>query len=498
MENFQDIILVNNNFSIGIIVPITSKRRNYKNVKETDFFKILIPGFLETYDKSGKYNYNFYLGYDDDDSFYINNKEEMEKLFNKIFEQKIGFKMIEMINLQGKVGQIWSRLADAASKESDYLYQIGDDIKMMDSGWEDVFISELVKNNNIGVTGPNDINNKRILTQSFVHITHLKIFGDYYPPRITNSYIDDWITAVYKPNKIKHIRVRNSGGEPRYSIVACKDDYLNCLKKSLIVLDIYLNLHNLKKPTNKMSRRRKIIKKNTSHIPDDLTIGIITPVTSKKRNYTEIMDTDFFKILIPGFLETYDKSGKYNYNFYLGYDDDDSFYINNKEEMEKLFNKIFEQKIGFKMIEMINLQGKVGQIWSRLADAASKESDYLYQIGDDIKMMDSGWEDVFISHLLETSNIGVTGPDDINNQRVLTQSFVHTTHLKIFQDYFPKEIKNWYIDDWITAVYKPRKIKHIKVRNSGGEPRYDVDDNKDNYLKILIKSRTTLKEYLMN
>ena len=246
-----------------------------------------------------------------------------------------------------------------------------------------------------------------------------------------------------------------------------------------------------------MSRRRIIQKKNIINIQEGLTIGIIVPVTSRKRNYKDIMDTDFFKILIPGFLKTYDKSGKYKYNFYIGYDNDDSFYINNKEEIEKAFDKMFEGKVGLKIIEMIDLRGKVGEIWSRLANIGSEDCDYLYQLGDDIKMISSGWEDTFISQLLSSSNIGVTGPNDLNNQNILTQSFVHITHLKIFGDYYPKGIKNWYIDDWITAVYRPKKIKHILVNNIGGMPRYEIEDNRDNYLKILKESRIILKDYLM-
>ncbi len=245
-----------------------------------------------------------------------------------------------------------------------------------------------------------------------------------------------------------------------------------------------------------MPRTRVIKKEKLIPVPDNLTIGIIVPVCSRKRNYENVLDTDFFRLLVNSFSKTYDKSGKYNYNFYLGYDNDDLFFINNKERMKTEFDRIFENKIGFNMIEMINLQGKVGEIWSRLADVSSKECDYLYQIGDDIEIISSDWENVFISELLKNDNIGVTGPNDINNPRLLTQSFVHTTHLKIFTDYYPKEIENWYIDDWITAVYRPSKIRHIMVRNSGGDPRYNIVNDKNNFLGVLNVSKKILEEYL--
>jgi hypothetical protein len=50
-------------------------------------------------------------------------------------------------------------------------------------------------------------------------------------------------------------------------------------------------------------------------------------------------------------------------------------------------------------------------------------------------------------------NFGVTGPSDVSNRRILTQSFVHRTHIDIFGIYFAEPFKNWWSDDWLTKVY---------------------------------------------
>ena len=50
---------------------------------------------------------------------------------------------------------------------------------------------------NFGITGPRDTNNARLMTQSFAHCTHLRIFGWYYRPAFANWYSDDWATQVY-------------------------------------------------------------------------------------------------------------------------------------------------------------------------------------------------------------------------------------------------------------------------------------------------------------
>lgn len=257
-----------------------------------------------------------------------------------------------------------------------------------------------------------------------------------------------------------------------------------------------------------MSRRLRRIRKNEITQPetkllkyypnDKFSIGFIIPVTSNKRNYREVKDTDFFRILFPSFLKTVSSDTRYSYSFYLGYDDDDQFYLNHLEEMKQHFDNVSEGKYKLEMHPMSGLKGKVGQIWSNLALIASKDCDYLYQSGDDIEYLTSGWEDIFISELRKKDNIGVVGPYDINRciYTLLTQSFVHVTHLQIFGYYYPSEIENWYVDDWITNIYNQRSDKRIRVRNSGGLPRYKVNNDKKNYLNILRKTRPKLYQFL--
>jgi hypothetical protein len=69
--------------------------------------------------------------------------------------------------------------------------------------------------------------------------------------------------------------------------------------------------------------------------------------------------------------------------------------------------------------------------------------DYMYQINDDTAMASSGWEKGLTSVLQQSHNLGVTGPKDANNHRILTQSFVHRTHVAIFDCYFDGAFKNW-------------------------------------------------------
>ncbi len=49
--------------------------------------------------------------------------------------------------------------------------------------------------------------------------------------------------------------------------------------------------------------------------------------------------------------------------------------------------------------------------------------------------------------------VGVTAPEDAGNKRVLTQSFVHRTHVEALGLYYHPVFKNWFSDDWVTRVY---------------------------------------------
>ena len=226
-------------------------------------------------------------------------------------------------------------------------------------------------------------------------------------------------------------------------------------------------------------------------------IGIIIPTTSNNRNYVEVKKIDFFEIFMNNFLKTFNQN--YHFTIYLGFDDDDQFYNSNLVEIKNYFDLITnDYNINLKLHKISNLKGKVGEIWSKLADIAVNDNcEYLYQIGDDVKIINSGWEEAFINKLKKLDNVGVVGPLDVNNSTILTQSFVHNTHLNIFDNYFPKELINWFVDDWITNVYKPNNsfcLKKYKIKNEVNA-RYNVVNDKKKYKKILKRDKKLFDKY---
>jgi hypothetical protein len=101
--------------------------------------------------------------------------------------------------------------------------------------------------------------------------------------------------------------------------------------------------------------------------------------------------------------------------------------------------------------------GWVTFIWNGLFEfAVDNGHDYFYQANDDLRFDTAGWTETFVSVLRSNPilpNLGVIGPVDKGNSRILTQSFTHRTHYNIFGYYFPTRFRNWYCDDWMSKVY---------------------------------------------
>ena len=210
--------------NIAILVPVCSRKQNYLSIEEISFLKYLYPSFQNT--KEDGYNYKFFIGYDDDDEFYIKHSESLKSITENIF-------CLE--GCQHAPATAWNKLAKLAYNDPvkyDYFFQIGDDVLLQTQNWTSAFINKLKQNNDIGVVGPCNLNNYNgrvsqgkpyVIENAFVSKKHLEIFGYFFHPFIKNWYCDDWITEIYK-NSFSEIQLdylcRNSVMD-RYTINNC-------------------------------------------------------------------------------------------------------------------------------------------------------------------------------------------------------------------------------------------------------------------------------------
>jgi hypothetical protein len=234
-------------------------------------------------------------------------------------------------------------------------------------------------------------------------------------------------------------------------------------------------------------------------------IAILIPATSNKRYYNKLEDTDLYKYFFRSFFNTYNLN--YKYTIYLGIDENDIFYQNDfiKSKILQLISVMRNTEIKIVNIEK-KLKGFVCKIWNKLYELAIKENnDYFCQCGSDIEFHDKDWVDASIYQLKNNKNIGVVGLTDQGrknfneNDDLITQSFVSKKHYEIFNFYFPPEIDNWCIDNWIGDIYEKHNLKYIiphRILNMGGPPRYNVPQNyKEQYNLAMIKYKKNIENY---
>lgn len=150
-------------------------------------------------------------------------------------------------------------------------------------------------------------------------------------------------------------------------------------------------------------------------------------------------------------------------------------------------------------------QAVVGLVRIAFNDGA----DYFFQVNDDSVIVTKDWPAAFIGILVSNPifpNLGVTGPVDTNNDRILTHAFVHRTHINIFGSFFPPSFKNWWSDDWISTVYGRLHTfrmydviltHNVQSQKTGAFNRYAIDEAAQYFLhKELRKGFVIISRWL--
>ena len=107
-------------------------------------------------------------------------------------------------------------------------------------------------------------------------------------------------------------------------------------------------------------------------------------------------------------------------------------------------------------------------------------AEYFVRVNDDTEFASLSW----ISHGVRTLSrlspplLGVVGPVcDKSPPNILTHDMVHSTHLEIFDTYYPDEFDNWWIDDWISSVYGPNRT----IRVPGWQVKHHINKHGTRY-----------------
>lgn len=140
----------------------------------------------------------------------------------------------------------------------------------------------------------------------------------------------------------------------------------------------------------------------------------------------------------------------------VGIDLDDPVYRKDgsKERIRKLFRNC---KVVFVDIPP-SMYGKVCRIWNHLASKAS--NDFLVLLGDDIKLLDAGWQERVACKFQNISNItglplgaACVAVKDMSFPGFPTFPVVHRWHMKHFGDLLPKQFVNQGGDPYLFELY---------------------------------------------
>lgn len=185
---------------IGILISLCSKNQNWVDIGDIDLFKDFLDAFI--YTVSGKHDYKFYLGYDENDEFFKKNKNTI----------KIRLPKANIIELPKSCNanpcKAWNLLLEEAVKEKcHYFYQVGSDIQHQVLNWDDYFIKIMKKHNDDCIVGGVDFrywcerairDQSAILENVFFSIKHYERFGFLFPPEVKSWFSDDLLTKIYR------------------------------------------------------------------------------------------------------------------------------------------------------------------------------------------------------------------------------------------------------------------------------------------------------------
>lgn len=176
-------------------------------VKELAAFDILLPSFALTAECG--FRYVVAMAYDRGDPFYDSapGREKVHNWFNANIQEPfekanvdVELILAETDNQVKKPGPAFTAGTKAAFEAgADWFYRVNDDTEFLDP-WARKFTLGLESlGPPYGVVGPKCHRcNSRILVHDFTHRTHMEIFaGHYYPPQLSDWWMDDWISRVY-------------------------------------------------------------------------------------------------------------------------------------------------------------------------------------------------------------------------------------------------------------------------------------------------------------
>ena len=232
-----------------------------------------------------------------------------------------------------------------------------------------------------------------------------------------------------------------------------------------------------------------IIRVDPVSAADAIVVAVAVSSTTRGTGIVAVEELPLVVHLLPSLVRTAERG--FEYWVYGVHDDDDIFWENkaNTATLRTWFTANVQDPLSKKgitvkmaILRFNNPVHKPGPAFNfMLAAAVADGAEYLYRVNDDTEFIDQ-FSTVSVETLQAFSppNFGVVGPIcKQGNEKILTHDFVHRQHLEIFGMYYPPELSDWWMDDWITHVYGEEhtvKGPHSVFHHVGtSSTRYEVN-----------------------
>jgi hypothetical protein len=243
-------------------------------------------------------------------------------------------------------------------------------------------------------------------------------------------------------------------------------------------------------------------------------ISILAASTSRKVEKPSVRNLSLFIYLLPSLIRTLDCGFRYEYT--LGYDVGDPFYDTEKgmasvdawfaENVIKPLGKNGILILPIRKVRVNNTLRKPGPVFNEMARGAYEGgADYMYRVNDDTEFLHH-WPNTFVESLNTIPNkIGAVGPTCTQgNTDILTHDFVARIHMDIHEmNYYPPELVDWWMDDWISYVYGPKRTfrasqVHVVHHTGAHGRRYQVNnDNRSHLGRLMNEGKVKIRNWLL-
>jgi hypothetical protein len=209
-------------------------------------------------------------------------------------------------------------------------------------------------------------------------------------------------------------------------------------------------------------------------------IAIMLGSTSRKVASPSTDSMALYTISLPSIAKTVECG--FRYTVFVGYDAGDPFYdtVAGAAALHDWFGRHVERplaergiSVAIEAVRVENNASKPGPVFNALArQAQTRDADFYYRVNDDTLMV-TPWASAFVCALCSFGPpYGVVGPVESIHTSILTHDFVHRTHLAIFDDYYPPQLSDWWMDVWMSKVYGSTRsvmVARVKARTGRDE-----------------------------